>query len=63
VRRFCKLPDKIFREKEGKYAAGKMTVTYIVMDSQLYEILSNGMELALFAENEDSFYLQNFNTS
>ncbi|NEU09592.1 beta-lactamase family protein [Flavihumibacter sp. R14] len=58
-----KLPDNILRQKEGKYAAGKISITFIMKDSQLYEILPNGMELPLFAESENSFYLQNFNTS
>ena len=58
-----KLPDNILRQKEGKYAAGKLTINIIIKDAQLYEVLSNGMELPLFAESEDSFYLQNFNTS
>lgn len=58
-----KLPMTQIREKEGKYAAGKINVSFRVIDDQLYEILSNGTELPLLAENEDNFYLQNFNTT
>jgi len=51
------------REKEGKYAAGKIRVSFKVKDNQLFEILSNGTELPLLAESEDNFFLHNFNTS
>jgi CubicO group peptidase (beta-lactamase class C family) len=63
LRSEIKLPDNILRQKEGKYASGKLAMSIIMKDSRLYEVLSNGMELPLFAESEDSFYLQNFNTS
>jgi len=58
-----KLTNEQLREKEGRYGASKIKVSFKVTDDQLYEILSNGMEFPLLAESEDSFYLQNFNTT
>lgn len=63
LRTEMKLPIAQLREKEGKYAAGKIKGSFKVIDDQLYEILSNGTKLPLLAENEDNFYLQNFNTT
>jgi CubicO group peptidase (beta-lactamase class C family) len=63
LRTEMKLSSAQLREKEGKYAAGKIKVSFRVIDDQLYEILPNGTELPLLAESQDSFYLQNFNTS
>ena len=57
------LTNEQLREKEGRYGASKIKVSFKVTDDQLYEILSNGTEFPLLAENEDGFYLQNFNTS
>ena len=58
-----KVPIEKLREKEGRYAAGKIRVSFKVIDDQLHEILSNGAELPLLAESEDRFYLHNFNTT
>jgi CubicO group peptidase (beta-lactamase class C family) len=63
LRTEMKLSNAQLREKEGRYAAGKIKVSFRVIDDQLYEILSNGTELPLLAESEDNFYLQNFNTT
>jgi CubicO group peptidase (beta-lactamase class C family) len=57
-----KLLNDLLEQKAGKYTADKLTIRFIVKDSQLHMILPNGTELPLFAESEDSFYLENFNT-
>ena len=57
-----KLSNNVLEQKAGKYAAGKLTIRFIVKDNQLHMILPNGTELPLFAESGDSFYLENFNT-
>lgn len=62
LRKEVTLPAGILRQKEGKYAAGSLVISFQVNDNQLYEILPNGTELPLLAESEDSFYLHNFNT-
>src|SRR5688572_5647976 len=63
LRREIKPPIGHLKEKEGNYAAGKIKVSFRVIDDRLYEILSNGTELPLLAENEDNFYLKNYNTT
>lgn len=57
------LPVNILKQREGKYVAGKLAITFRVRDKQLYEVLPNGTELLLLAESNDSFYLENFNSS
>lgn len=57
-----KLSDEVLRQKEGNYVTGELTISFLVKNNQLYEVLPNGSELPLLAENEDSFYLENFNT-
>lgn len=57
------LSDDVLKEKEGKYSSGKITISYTVKDHQLYLVLSNGTELPLLSENEDSFFSQNFNST
>lgn len=61
-RKEVKLPVALLHEKEGKYASGDLTISFRVIDDQLYEILPNGAELPLLAESKDTFYLPNFNT-
>lgn len=57
-----KLSTIALEQKAGKYTQGKLEIRFIVKDSQLHMILPNGSELPLFAESENSFYLDNFNT-
>jgi hypothetical protein len=57
------LPEATLKLREGKYVADKLTIIFSVKDKQLYEVLPNGTELLLLAESNDTFYLENFNTS
>lgn len=57
-----KLSLDLLQPKVGTYAAGKQKVAFVAKDNRLYEVLPGGQELALLAESEDSFYLENFNT-
>lgn len=57
-----KLPDSLLAQKAGTYAAGKLKIKFLVKENQLWMILSNGTEFPLIAENNNSFYLENFNT-
>lgn len=63
LRKPVTLPEDILRQREGKYVADNLTIAFTVKDKQLYEILPGGTELPLLAENNNTFYLENFNTS
>ncbi|HEY1166775.1 MAG TPA: serine hydrolase domain-containing protein [Chitinophaga sp.] len=57
------LPEDILKQRAGKYLGANLTIIFKVKDKQLYEVLPNGTELPLIAEDDDTFYLENFNTS
>jgi CubicO group peptidase (beta-lactamase class C family) len=57
-----KLADHILRQKEGEYVTGELKIRFQVRGNVLYEILPDGTQFALLAENENSFYLENFNS-
>jgi len=62
-RKRVSLPEEMLKKWEGQYTADKLTISFRVKDQQLFEVLPNGTELLLLAENNDTFYLENFNSS
>jgi CubicO group peptidase (beta-lactamase class C family) len=63
LRKPVTLSEDVLKQKEGKYAADNLIISFAVKDRRLYEILPGGAELPLLAEDANSFYLENFNTS
>jgi hypothetical protein len=62
-RQEIKLSRDILDPLTGSYKSGELVIQFSVKENQLYMILANGIELALLAESENDFYLENFNTS
>jgi len=40
-----------------------ITVSFLLRDHQLIEVIPGGLELNLYAESEDTFYPDNFNVT
>jgi CubicO group peptidase (beta-lactamase class C family) len=62
LRKEIMLPAESLVQVAGKYTSGKININFAVRDKRLHAILP-GIELLLRAENENTFYADNFNTS